>query len=285
MPLDEQTLRLGLDLERELRVLREREVSRRDRGEYVSWDPVTRMVTWETRRGEVIGRWYGEVVASYALRDRLLRWAWAGRPTSATASHAEAIAREGADRGVAQLSMSIVAELGEDEALDLARLGVVLAGGQGLHVERGPVDIELVGLFDSPRPRELVAGQLSVPPPVVGLSNPPARRNTEPPTKIREPARAIFVPVATTVLSSLAKAAPAYKQALFVITVDPLHVTLTVLDSAGHLRSIDAAQSLVDATSRMIAADRADGNGPWRKLSARITPKIDGGASLAVDVL
>jgi len=287
MPLDEATLQLELGLERELRVVREREVTRHDRGEVVLWDPVTRMVTWESRRGEVIGRWYGEVVASYVPRDRILRWSWAGRPSTAAASHAEAISREGGERGVSQLAMSIVAELSEDDAAQLARLGVIVVRGQGLHIERGDTDIELVGLFDSPRPREVepAAGQFSVPPPVVALRSTPPARATVPPIKIREPARAIFVPVATGVLSTLAKTAPAYRQAIFVITLDPLHVSLTIVDGVGNLRSLDASQSLIDATSRMVAADRADGNGPWKKLTARIIPKPDGGASLAVDVL
>ena len=53
--------------------------------------------------------------------------------------------------------------------------------------------------------------------------------------------------------------APAYRQALFVITVDPLHMTLTIVDGVGNLRSLDPTQSLIDATSRMVAGSVAGG--------------------------
>jgi hypothetical protein len=53
----------------------------------------------------------------------------------------------------------------------------------------------------------------------------------------------------------------------------------------GQLRALDPTTALVEATTHMIEADREDGNGAWRKLSARIVPKADGGATLHVDVL
>src|SRR4051794_7261095 len=95
MPLDEATTRLAFLLQRDLRRMGDRERARVDRGDEVRVDSVSRMATWETHRGEVLGRWYGEVMASYVVRDRILRWAWAGRSTIATATHAEAVEREG----------------------------------------------------------------------------------------------------------------------------------------------------------------------------------------------
>jgi hypothetical protein len=353
MPLDEATRRLAFLLQRDLRRLVERERARSDRGEEVRYDPISRMATWETRRGDVIGRWYGEVIADYVLKDRILRWAWAGRGSLASRSHAEVVSQEGLSRSVSQLSMSVVGELDEDDACTLARLGLLVARGEGLEIERGETEIRFIGLFDSPRPREenpVEPSRYSVPPPAVTTtrSSPPGvsasaspRRASSPPTgqgaptppppyrslppireiygprtaspsrpqgqvrpassppdepRIREPARGIFVPVATSVLATLIRATPGFQQALFVLTVhggvrvgegEPrrrLVVTLAALDSSGLLRSIDPSQDLVEAAARMVEADRIDGNGPWRKLTARIAPKADGGATLNVDV-
>ena len=352
MPLDEASKGLAFQLQRDLRWLLERERARADRGEEIRYDTVARMATWETRRGEVIGRWYGEVIASYVIRDRILRWAWAGRSSISTMTHAEVVAREGQSRGVPQLAMSVVGDLDEEDAGTLARLGVLVARGEGMAIHRSDPKLDtknrqtigldeeiwFIGLFDSPRPREgdpPEASRYSVPPPPVGSrSNPPpavaptasgARRSSppvapyrslppirevygprsspraaakapEPSKKIREPARSIFVPVATSVLNALATAVPGYQQGLFVLTVDPdvsagsgekrrLVVLLVANDASGMLRALDPSRELVEAAARMVEADRADGNGPWRKLTARITPKPDGGATLNVDVL
>ncbi|MBX3189848.1 MAG: hypothetical protein KF819_22675 [Labilithrix sp.] len=127
-----------------------------------------------------------------------------------------------------------------------------------------------------------------------GSRPPPATISTPPPgTKLREPAREIFLPVATAALAALTRLANGYKQGLFVVTLDRdrsadkrrIVVQLVVVDAAGNLRALDPAADLIDAAAAMIEADRRDGNGPWRKLSARITPKPDGGATLNVDVL
>ena len=352
MPLDEATRRLAFLLQRDLRRLLERERARADRGEQVQFDPVSRMATWETKRGDVIGRWYGEILASYVVRDRILRWSWAGRSSISTPTHAEVVAREGQTRDVPQLSMSVVGDLDEEDAHTLARLGVLVARGEGLAIRRmdpakldpraghtvgGEEEIAFIGLFDSPRPRE---GEIpdpsrySVPPPPTTSrtsgaqapmpsasgsrgSSPPgapyrslppiqevygprslprAARALQPEKKIREPARSVFLPVAIAVQTALAKVVPGYQQALFVLTVDPevsagsgekrrLVVVLVANDATGMLRALDPARELVEAAARMVEADRTDGNGPWRKLTARITPKPDGGATLHVDVI
>lgn len=352
MPLDEATRRLAFELQRDLRRLVERERSRSERGDEVSYDSVSRMATWETRRGDVIGRWYGEIIASYVPNDRILRWAWAGSASLATATHAEAIFREGQVRSVPQLSMSVVGELDDEEACALARLGVIVTNGEGLQIRRAENDVTFIGLFDSPRPREGQSSdpsRYSVPPPPAASqhpstapvgradsapgsegarSSPPPRTRTIPPPgsayrsvppireiyeprtprglrvpsaspsesperRLREPARGIFIPVATAVLAELAKSVSDFQQALFVVTVHPgvspgpgrLVVTLVALDASGMLRVIDPPDNLVEGAARMVEADRADGNAAWRKLSAQIKPKPDGGATLRVDVL
>ncbi len=338
MPLDEATRKLAISLERELRRLLERERARADRGEQVRYDSVSRMATWETRRGDVIGRWYGDVIARYVVRDRFLRWAWAGRSSISTMTHAEVVSREGQSRGVPQLAMSVVGDLDEEDARTLARLAVIVAQGEGIELRRTEEEITFIGLFDSARPREGEApdpSRYSVPPPPAApavrrssppsalpreaRSSPPARRTTPPPPvhrslppireiygprsarpstplqerKIREPARSLFLPVATAALGAFAKAVPGYQQALFVLTVDRaaatekrrLVVLLAANDASGLLRAVDPSHEVVDAAARLVEADHNDGNGPWRKLSARITPKPDGGATLNVDVI
>lgn len=340
MPLDEVTRRNVFLHQHDLRGMVERERTREERGEGVRYDAGSRMATWETSRGELIGRWYGEVIASYVVRDRILRWAWAWRSSVSSMTHAEIVAREGEARGIPQLTMSLVAELDQEEASMLARLGVFVAGGAGLTVKTEEDEISFIGLFDSPRPRDgaaLDSARYSVPPPPVAASRssappprppsqPPGARGSSPPAspfkslppvreiygprsargsrppsvppppkEIREPARSIFVPVATAAFNALARLAPGFQQALFVVTIDAgnLHtadksklvVFLVVNDETGQLRALDPPRELVEAAARMVDADRNDGNGPWRKLSARITPKPDGGATLHVDVI
>lgn len=332
MPLDEVTRRLVFVLQHDVRRLVEGERARAARSEDVRYDAITRMATWETRRGEVIGRWYGEVVASYVVRDRILRWAWAGRASISTLTHSEIVAREGQARGVPQLSMSVVGDLDEEEASTLARLGVLVSRGVGLKARDDGDEITFIGLFDSPRPREgdpPEPSRYSVPPPAVAPrssppaprppSSPPSARASLPPIReiygprssprsfpprasqpdfeIREPARSIFLPVATGVLQALARTVPGFKQGLFVIGVEPpdfssganakhrLTILLVASDGAGQLVALDPSRELAEATARMVETDQLDGNGPWRKLSARITPKPDGGATLHVDVL
>ncbi len=341
MPLDEATRRFAFLLQRDLRRLVEREGSRTDRGEDVVYDSVSRMATWETRRGDVIGRWYGEILATYDRRDRILHWAWAGKAPTATTTHADVVFREGQSRGVPQLTMSVVADLDDEDAATLARLAALVARAEGVHLREKEGTTEYIGLFDTPRPRDSGAhardsSKFSVPPPSAPAqrtSTPPAvpraayrslppiteiyeprtghhgseervdvapRRRSDRPrddapkrAPIREPARGIFLPVANGVLALLARSTPGYKQGLFVIHVDEdedyrkrrLILSLVSLDAAGFLRSIDPPSELVESAVRMVDADRADGNGAWRKLSARITPRPDGGATLNVDVI
>lgn len=98
--------------------------------------------------------------------------------------------------------------------------------------------------------------------------------------------------MANAALAALARS-KGYLQGLFVVTLDGepsttetrrLVVQLVVIDAAGILRALDPAADLVEAAAAMVGADRREGNGHWRKLSARITPKPDGGATLHVDV-
>ncbi len=133
-----------------------------------------------------------------------------------------------------------------------------------------------------------------------GAPTTPVARNrisTAPPPpivekKLREPSRALFLPVANAALAALARGSKGYLQGLFVLTLDVagtgtrrLMVQLVVIDTAGMLRALDPPTALIETAAAMVEADRLEGNGTWRKLSARITPKQDGGATLHVDVL
>lgn len=344
MPLDEATRRFAFLLQRELRRLTEREAEREARGEGVKYDSVSRVATLQTSRGEVQQRLYGELLATYAQYDRILRWAWVGRASSSHLTHGDIIVREGQARGVPQLAMSVLGDLDQEDAKRLVTLGALMAHADGVHERRVGNELQYIGLFERPRPVDVtVDSHISVPPPAVqertdkSSSRPPPRayrslppirevfeprssRSSRPPPsppadspsvvpsppgsarppgainalrRVREPSRTIFLPVATAALGVLNTKGKGYLQGLFVITVDHADnadtkrrvvLQLVVVDQAGILRALDPPDSLLEATVEMIEADRRDGNGAWRKLSARITPKPDGGATLNVDV-
>ena len=95
-------------------------------------------------------------------------------------------------------------------------------------------------------------------------------------------------------LGALARGSKNYLQALFAVTLDGeasshetrrFVVQLVVVDAAGILRAIDPPADVIDAVAAMVEGDRRAGSTAWRKLTARITPKADGGATLHVDVL
>jgi hypothetical protein len=351
MPLDEATRRFAFLLQRDLRRITERHGERAARGEAVKFDSVTRVAVVESRRGESLMRLFGEVLATYAPHDRILRWAWAGRSSSAPPTHGDVVFREGQSRGIPQLAMSVVGDLDRHEAAELVQLGALVARAEGVHEEQTAAgDIEFIALFDRSRPSEAVdaarESRFSVPPPPVvekgaekaadakapparayrsippireifeprtpssppragsSGSQPPASLSSSPPPHVaaralREPSRALFLPVANAALAALQRGSTGYLQGLFVVTLDRepresrehaagekrrIVVQLVVIDLAGILRALDPPADVVEAAATMVEADRREGNGQWRKLSARITPKADGGATLHVDV-
>src|SRR5690349_6312383 len=152
MPLDEATRRFAFLLQRDLRRIEDRERARKDRGEEVRYDAVSRVATWETRRGDVVGRWYGESIATYNARDKILRWSWAFRSTTEGGTHAELVFKEGQGKGVPQLASSVVNDVDYVEAMTLARLGAVAACADDVHLQPKEGDddvVELIGLFES----------------------------------------------------------------------------------------------------------------------------------------
>lgn len=371
MPLDEATRRFSFLLQRDLRRMAERHEEHVARGDEIKFDSGTHIAIVHARRGEAVSRLHGEALASYAPRDRILRWAWAGRSPNTSTTHGDVLFREGQARGVAQLTMSVVGDLDEEEARTLVKLGALVARAEGVHERRVGADIEFVGLFERSRPpaSDPPASRFSVPPPpatersqptgppprayrsippirevfeprtqgsrpppspvagapgaatgtswsnlgAAGTSSsasppavtrtpssrpppatPPATSPAAPAKKLREPSRALFLPVANAALAALTRGSKGYVQGLFVLTLDNENrdgeprrfmVQLVVVDVAGILRALDPPIEVVEAATSMVEADRREGNGTWRKLSARISPKPDGGATLHVDVL
>ena len=190
----------------------------------------------------------------------------------------------------------------------------------GLFERPRPSDADAASRFSVPPPPVAERAHSSAPPPRAYRSMPPIREIYEPRTsgsrppvaaspskssastvppppdpavkKLREPSRALFLPVANAALAALTRGSKGYLQGLFVLTLDTegrgtrrLMVQLVVIDTAGILRALDPPLDVIEAAAAMVEADRQDGNGSWRKLSARITPKADGGATLHVDVL
>ncbi|MDB5220871.1 MAG: hypothetical protein JWO86_8798 [Myxococcaceae bacterium] len=358
MPLDEATRRFAFLLQRDLRRITDRREQQEARGDVLKFDSVSRIAVVQSRRGESIARLFGEILATYEPHDRILRWAWAGRSSSAPPTHGDVVFREGQSRGVPQLSMSVVGDLDFEDAKALVELGALVARAEGIHERIIAGNTEFIALFDRPRPSEAVEpareSRFSVPPPPVhapekapdakapparayrsippireifeprtgsspprassGSMPPPSSVSSPPPPsargasassspssppvakKLQEPSRALFLPVANAALAALTRGSKSYLQGLFVVTLDrELHasstsdkrrlvVQLVVIDAAGILRALDPPADVVEAAATMVEADRREGNGQWRKLSARITPKPDGGATLHVDV-
>jgi hypothetical protein len=341
MPLDEATRRFAFLLQRDLRRITDRREQHAARGDVLKFDSVTRIAVTHSRRGEAVHRLFGEILATYEPHDRILRWAWAGRSSSAPPTHGDVVFREGQSRGVPQLSMSVIGDLDLEDAKTLVELGALVARAEGIHERIVAGSTEFIALFDRPRPSEIVEpareSRFSVPPPPVvekavdpkappsrayrsippireifeprtpssppraGSVPPPAPANapaSAPPVakRLQEPSRALFLPVANAALAALQRGSKSYLQGLFVVTLDRepreesasdkrrLVVQLVAIDAAGILRALDPPADVVEAAALMVEEDRREGNGQWRKLSARITPKPDGGATLHVDV-
>jgi hypothetical protein len=308
MPLDDATRRLRETLDAEVLDLHDVAELRRLRSEELRFDSVAHRVTRQTKHGEIVGRWYAELLATYFLRDSIFRWAWAGT-SSSYSTYGERIFKEGQLRDVPQLCMSVVGGVTPEDADALAQLGLALTGARDLYAEEpGDGSVRFYGMYESPRPSGL---HVSVPPPAVNRgSSPPvsqrpgrARSTTSPegpaakrsapppPERPREPDRATFFPVASLAHELLAREVSGFSQAVLTLTIDPdsrqtrLMVQLAAVDARGRLRAVDATRDLLDAATDMVTAERARGAGAWRKLEAHLAPKADGGATLHVEVV
>jgi hypothetical protein len=99
------------------------------------------------------------------------------------------------------------------------------------------------------------------------------------------------MPVAQVALGDVAAAVPGFGQALVVVRVEldaqgkgKFFVQVVARDGHGDLVPIDPSRALLDAAAKLIADDARDGNGRWRRLSARLRPTVRG-ASVDVEVI
>lgn len=188
MPLDEATKRFLLMLQGDLARLQATDLAHETRGEKLRYDSVSRFGTYEARTGNVARRLYGELLATFEREEKILKWAWVGRAANNTASatHVDAMFREAHARSIPQLTMSVVGDLKDEDAIALARLGAVFARAETLHVrDRGDV-LEYIGLFERPRPSEEAKPErFSVPPPPVSAKDPRDRDTPKPARAIR----------------------------------------------------------------------------------------------------
>lgn len=142
--------------------------------------------------------------------------------------------------------------------------------------------------FDAPRipaPPRMPGAPTPTPPPPAGIASASSA------SPIREPSREIFMPVAQAALGDVASAVPGFGQALVVVRVevDPsgkgrFFVQLVAANQAGDLVALDPSRALLDAAAKLIADDARDGNGRWRRLSARLRP-TPRGASVDLEVV
>ncbi len=139
-------------------------------------------------------------------------------------------------------------------------------------------------------PDDLEEPQIPAPPRL------PSHTPTPPPlvvsrAPIREPSRETFMPVAQAALGDVTSTVPGFGQALVVVRVEVdahgkgrFFVQLVAANAAGDLTPVDPSRALLDAVAKLIADDARDGNGRWRRLSARLRP-TPRGASVDLEVV
>lgn len=278
MPLEEPTLRLAFLLRDDLAALEARTGVRISRGEYLTLDGAGRLATWHTRTGDVVGRHYVERLAVWARKDRMVRWGWVGRGDEGPL-HVEAVEREAHARDAPQLAHSVVGDVDQADAEQLARLGAVLCGAHGFIVQEDEEELRFLGLFDRPRPID----RFSIPPPPrTPLFTP---RDIRPfaagaPSPIPAVDREGIVPVSNAAVARLSAHSPGFQQGLLVVMGGgaPATVMLVTVDLQGMLALVEPGTALVDA-ARALSSSAA-----FQRITARIVPKPDGGASLHVDI-
>ncbi len=107
---------------------------------------------------------------------------------------------------------------------------------------------------------------------------------------VREPSREIFLPVAQVAFSAIHGMYPnGFHQGLLVIVVDAsegrarFSAVIVASDEKHDLTMVESPRDLIEAVSKMIAADARSGNGPWRRLTARLS-RTTRGASVEIVV-
>lgn len=105
---------------------------------------------------------------------------------------------------------------------------------------------------------------------------------------VREPSPSVFRPVAQLVLGALSFAMPnGFREALFLMSLDVhdgkgrFYIHVVGASPTGELVTIDPSRELLEATAKMVSDDAREGNGRWRRLSAKLAATDQG---VAVDL-
>jgi hypothetical protein len=143
-----------------------------------------------------------------------------------------------------------------------------------------------------PPPRET---RSAAPPPPVAhatpgplASGPASVAAASPALPVREPSPSVFRPVAQLVLGALSLAMPnGFREALFLMSLDVqdgkgrFYVHVVGASPTGELVTIDPSRELLEATAKMVGDDAREGNGRWRRLTAKLASTEQG---VAVDL-
>lgn len=103
------------------------------------------------------------------------------------------------------------------------------------------------------------------------------------PAVVRDPSRELFRPVAQLALGALMnRFTNGFHQAIVLVNVDAVDarlrfsVSILAADERHDLYVLDPSRELLEAVGKLLAEDVREGNGRWRRLSARLTPTARG---------
>jgi hypothetical protein len=314
VPIDDRLRRLAKTVEPEVQRMLERHAAITRGYDELQHNPEMNIVGF-VRMGETLFRAQTEHIGNYYPDIGMFRWAWALRPHTTGPTRLDAVMREGEAQGIEQLRANHISSIPEDDAVLVAHLAAHIARANG--VLRLPEGEHFVffALYEIPHPNParggfsvapaaMPAAQSSetslpalisdvtlapqhVPPPAESgpvLTRPSAER------PIREPGRLVLTPLAQQAAVDLARVMPGYTQALLVVSVNRqeakgrFFVVLVATDAEGVMHALEPTSKTVEATANMIRTDSVDGNGPWRRLVLRFTPKPGGGAKLSIEI-
>jgi hypothetical protein len=144
----------------------------------------------------------------------------------------------------------------------------------------GPLGEHLV----TPRPSMYSGPQPPAPAPASSVTvGPRADGSGAFATAIRDPSRELFRPVAQLALGALMnRFTNGFHQAIVLVNVDAVDgrlrfsVSILAADERHDLFVLDPSRELLEAVGKLLSDDMREGNGRWRRLSARLTPTARG---------
>lgn len=313
MPIDERLRRLAKNAEPEIQRMLERHAAVTRGYDELQHNPELNVVGF-VRMGEMLFRAQTEHIGNYYPDIAMFRWAWALRPHTTGPTRLDAVMREGEAQGIEQLRANHISNIPEDDAMLVASVAAHIARANAiLRVPEGEHFV-FYALYEIPNPARAAfsvapgamaspsqSSETSLPALFSDVTLPP--QNVPPPAEsgpvlarpssdrpIREPGRLVLTPLAQQAAIDLARVMPTYTQALLVISVNRqeargrFFVVLVASDAEGVMHALEPTSKTVEATANMIRTDSVDGNGPWRRLVLRFTPKPTGGAKLSIEI-